>query len=236
MTGERDIERVLDRWFNERPREVADRVLDDVAYRIDHQRQQPVWLVLWRNSPRMTYVKSTAVIAAAVLLIVAGFAVLRPSTGPGAGRPSPTVIPSPTTVPSPSVGVAGACDLMTADEARNALHLSSPVTRDILDFGLSISSVTFPSPFCGFRNASTSLFVLRYEKGSGTDAFNGWKSGTGAETVSGLGEGAIWYPSKTTLYILKGNRLVTIMPLNGPDPTLTLEAAKAIGAIVVTRM
>jgi hypothetical protein len=31
MTSERDIERVLDHWFAERPTQVADRVLEEVA-------------------------------------------------------------------------------------------------------------------------------------------------------------------------------------------------------------
>ena len=30
MTSERDIERLLDRWFTDRPTVVADRVLDEV--------------------------------------------------------------------------------------------------------------------------------------------------------------------------------------------------------------
>ena len=34
MTSERDIERILDHWFTERPTQVADRVLDEVADRI----------------------------------------------------------------------------------------------------------------------------------------------------------------------------------------------------------
>ena len=78
--------------------------------------------------------------------------------------------------------------------------------------------------------------MLRYEPGTGADAFAIWEKAPGVEAVSGLGEDAAWDPAKTMLYILKGDRLVTIMPLESPDPTLTLEAAKAIGAIVATRM
>ena len=245
MSSERDIQRVLDRWFAERPPGIADRILGDVAHQIGHQRQRPAWLVLWRDSPRRTYLDSIAAIAAAVLVVVIGLVVLRTSPGTGVGGPSaPTASPtsspaltqSPTSQASASVGVARACDLMTADEARSALHIPSPVTADILDFDLNVSATTFASPFCGFNSGGRSLFVLRYETGTGADAFDHWKSGTGAEAVSGLGDGAVWYPARTTLYIVKGDRLITVMPLGQADPTLTLQAAKAIGAIVVKRM
>ena len=43
MTSERDIERILDHWFAERPTQVADRVLDAVSDRIGRQSQRPSW-------------------------------------------------------------------------------------------------------------------------------------------------------------------------------------------------
>jgi hypothetical protein len=77
--------------------------------------------------------------------------------------------------------------------------------------------------------------VLRYED-PGTDAFAIWKKQPGVEAVSGLGDDAAWARAKSALYVLKGDRLVTIMPLEGQDPTMTLEAARAIGSIVATRL
>ena len=49
---ERDIERLLDRWFADGPTEVADRVIDEVADRIDRQPQRPAWRVLLEGLPR----------------------------------------------------------------------------------------------------------------------------------------------------------------------------------------
>jgi hypothetical protein len=98
MTKERDIERLLDRWFSERTIEVADRVLDDVADRIGRQPQQPVWRVSWRDSQMQTNLKTLLAAAAVVVVAVVGFAVLRPGSGSnvgGAASPSPSVPASP---------------------------------------------------------------------------------------------------------------------------------------------
>ena len=57
MTSERDIERLLDCWFTDRPTEVADRVLDEVADRIGRQPQQQAWRVLRRDSHVNSYLK-----------------------------------------------------------------------------------------------------------------------------------------------------------------------------------
>ncbi len=103
MTKERDIERLLDRWFSERPIEVADRVLDDVADRIGRQPQQPAWRVSWRDSQMQTNLKTFLAAAAIIVIAVVGFAVLRPgstSNVGGAASPSPSTPAAPSTSPA----------------------------------------------------------------------------------------------------------------------------------------
>ncbi len=87
MTSERDIERVLDHWFTERPTQVADRVLDEVADRIARQPQQPAWRVSRRDSHVNTNLKALLAVAAIIVVAVAGFAVLRPSSPPASAAP-----------------------------------------------------------------------------------------------------------------------------------------------------
>jgi hypothetical protein len=182
-----------------------------------------------------------AALTGALLVAIVGGSVLLFSGGglpraPITPSASPTASPSPTPALSPSVGVAGACDLMTPAEAGTALRISSAVTAQPL-IALDINAVGPPeSWFCEFHSGSTSLFVLRYERETGANAFASWKIVKGVEAVPGLGDEAVWDPAKGTMYILKGIRLVTILPLDRPTPTLTLAAAKAIGAFVVGRM
>jgi hypothetical protein len=107
MTKEREIERLLDRWFSERSIEVADRVLDDVADRIGRQPQRPAWRVSWRDSHMQTNLKTLLAAAAVIVIAVVGFAVMRPGSGSnvgGASSPSPSAPATPST--SPAAGVA----------------------------------------------------------------------------------------------------------------------------------
>jgi len=102
MTSERDIERVLDHWFAERPTQVADRVLDEVADRIGREPRKPAWQV-WRTRHMNGTAKSLAAVAAVVLVAIVGFALLRPSSGPSVGTtPTTSPIASPSLSPSPS--------------------------------------------------------------------------------------------------------------------------------------
>lgn len=97
MTSERDIERILDHWFTERPTQVADRVLDQVADGIARQRQYPAWRAFRKDAHVSNYVKPLLAIAAVVVLAVAGLSIFRPfwSVGPSVGAPSPLPPPLP---------------------------------------------------------------------------------------------------------------------------------------------
>jgi hypothetical protein len=104
MTSDRDIERVLDRWFAERPAQVADRVLDEVADRIARQSQPPAWRLPWRDSHVNSYLKPLLAVAAVVVIAVAGIAYLgQPSRSGVGGAGSPALSPSPSASALPSV-------------------------------------------------------------------------------------------------------------------------------------
>lgn len=76
MTTQRDIERLLDNWLRDGPDAVADRVIDGVADRIEHQSQRPAWQVHWRDSHVNTNLRPLAAIAAVIVVAVAGLAVI----------------------------------------------------------------------------------------------------------------------------------------------------------------
>ena len=103
MTQEHDIERLLDRWLSDGPTEAPDRVLNVVADRIERQPQRPAWRFLRRKLPVNGYLKPLVAIAAVVLLVIGGIAILgRPSdSAVGGATMSPSLPPSPS--PSPSI-------------------------------------------------------------------------------------------------------------------------------------
>jgi len=100
MTSERDIKRLLDRWFTERPTQVPDRALEGVADRIARQPQQPAWRVSWRDSDVTTYLKPVLAVAAVIAVAVFGVALLRTPSGPGSV--APTTAPTPSAQPTPA--------------------------------------------------------------------------------------------------------------------------------------
>jgi hypothetical protein len=103
MTSDRDIERILDHWLTERPTQVSDRVLDEVADRIARHPQQPAWRVSRRDFHVSTYLKPLLAVAAVVVIAVAGLAVLQPGAGSNVGGPaSPSPSSTPTSSPAAS--------------------------------------------------------------------------------------------------------------------------------------
>ena len=131
MTSERDIEKVLDRWLAERPTQVADRVLDEVADRIGREPQQPAWLV-WRDIHVIGYLKPLAAIAAVVLVAIIGFTWLRPSSGSNVGGPaSPSPTPSPTASIAPSASAVFPTWYTQGGEGAGILPAGSQTTSNL---------------------------------------------------------------------------------------------------------
>ncbi len=105
MNPDRDFDRLLDQWFADGPLEVADRVIGQVADRIERQPQRPALRLPWRHVHVTTNLRW---IAAAAVLVVAVFGGSRllgttPSPGAGAASPTPASLPSPSFSADPNV-------------------------------------------------------------------------------------------------------------------------------------
>ena len=103
MTHDRDLERVLDSWLADGPLVVADRVIDDLADRIGHQRQRPAWRLRPRRFNPMTSTLKLAASAAVLVVAVAGIALLAFPRGGGPGAVAPSA--SPSVAPSASAAL-----------------------------------------------------------------------------------------------------------------------------------
>lgn len=100
MTTDRDVSRLLDRWLADGINEVNDHVLDLVEGRIARERQRPAWGI-GRSDPSMTRTLTfVGGLAAAVLVAVVGFNLLRGQPGPGVPSSPPA---TPTAAPTPSL-------------------------------------------------------------------------------------------------------------------------------------
>jgi len=106
MTQQRDIERLLDRWFSDGPSQAPDRVMDIVTDRIERQSQRPAWRLQGRPFSVNAYVKLAVAAAAVLIVAVVGYNLL-PGQSTNLAGPAPTASPTaaptaPSTRPSPS--------------------------------------------------------------------------------------------------------------------------------------
>jgi hypothetical protein len=113
MNPDRDFDRLLDQWFADGPLEVANRVVGQVADRIERQPQRPAWRLLWRSPmrPAITYG-----LAAAAVLVVAllGYNLL--PKGASVGGPPTTTTPA-SQPPSPAPTAAALPGVTIVDPA-----------------------------------------------------------------------------------------------------------------------
>jgi hypothetical protein len=112
MTTQREIERLLDNWLRDGPDAVADRVIDGMADRIEHQSQRPAWQVHWRDSHVNTNLRPLAAIAAVIVLAVAGLAVIV-----GLTSRSGVAAPGTSATPSASAGATSTASAVAASSA-----------------------------------------------------------------------------------------------------------------------
>lgn len=113
MTRNREIERVLDRFYAEGPSEVPDRILLGVFDRIERVQQRRLASRMTRFATMNSNLRLAAAAAIVVALVgVGAFAISRLSVV----GPSPT--PSPTTAASPSPAIGGSATLPVALQSR----------------------------------------------------------------------------------------------------------------------
>ena len=98
MTEHTDIERIIERWFDDGPSRMPDRVAVVVAERIDRQRQRRAWRLPWRFPTMSTPIK--LIVAGAALLVILAGAVFVGGGGAGPALPAPTATPSPSPIAS----------------------------------------------------------------------------------------------------------------------------------------
>lgn len=101
MNAHTDIERLLERWFDDGPTRMPERVMTVVADRIDRQRQRRAWRLPWRPRPMNLTLKIVTVLAAVAVIAVIGYTLL-PGPTARVGGPAATTSPTPMRTPTAS--------------------------------------------------------------------------------------------------------------------------------------
>ena len=103
MNDHTDIGRVLERWLDDGPTRMPDRVATVVADRIDRQPQRRPWRLPWRHSAMNPTFKTGAVVVAVLAIAILGWSLLpggSTSTGGAPAPPSPSASQTPSGTPS----------------------------------------------------------------------------------------------------------------------------------------
>ena len=186
------------------------------------------------NTIRVAAVAAVVVIAAVLTIN------LLPRGGTGGPTSTPTAVPSASPVPS-AAAEANPCDLLTNAEAAEALRAAG-LTLNPPE--ITSEESTQDNRYCFYHGSGpafapgTDPLSISWDTAGGAAAFAQMKAGSGVEAVTGLGDDALWLTAQKILVILKGDAEVSLYVGFGStlDPATQLAAAKAIGAIIASRM
>ena len=133
MTRERDIERVLDAWFEPGPSEMPDRLFDDVLARVDRLPQRRALPTL-RFPAMNSRIRWLALAAAALVVAVAGLALInRPNNSDVGASPTPSGEPSPT----PLAAIPAELQKLWIGETRQVPGLDPAAERSLMNLRTS---------------------------------------------------------------------------------------------------
>lgn len=113
MNQHRDIEALLDHWFEDGPEVSPDRVIDAVANRIERQPQRTAWRLHWRPLHMNVYSKLALAAAAVLIVAVVGYSLLpagSSNVGGPAATPTPTATASSAAASATPAGTPFPCD------------------------------------------------------------------------------------------------------------------------------
>ena len=150
MTRERDIERVLDAWFEPGPNEMPDRLFDDVLARVDRlpQRRVPPSL---RFSAMDSRIRWLALAAAILVVAVASLTLINRPDGNVGTSPSPSASAAPT----PGLPIPADLQHLWIGETRQIPGLDPAAERSVMN--LRNSRLAFDTGTSTILRSSVSL-------------------------------------------------------------------------------
>ena len=169
------------------------------------------------------------------VVVIVGVALVAPRGGGPGGplspSPSPTAAPSPTSVASPAATASdAACRLIKTTEAATL--------GDFPDVGtVAMPSGTGAVTGCYYAENTNPLMTTEYTSSGGKAAFDLVKQRPGVQTVADIGTDAVFDPATATLYVSKGDAMVSIVAgIFGQTPAERLAIESTFGKLVAGRI
>jgi hypothetical protein len=218
MTQHDDIERLLDRWFEQGPDQAPDRVVDIVIDRIERQSQRPAWRLHWRPYPVNAYWK-TAVAAAAVLIVAGiGFNLLN---GSSTGLGAPSVTPGASARPSPSATPTASAGFVCEDDLAGCAGPLQAGAHGSSHFGPRLIHFVTPA---GWTNSIDTSTIYKLDSPGGATSILLWtgvsiedQTPTSCEPVAKVG-GNSPPAARWVSYLSSHRGLVTTTPAPADFP------------------
>jgi hypothetical protein len=225
MTGQLDLDRVLDAFLADGPRQIPDRVVNAALTEIEHTHQRPGLPAPWRFFEMPNSLKLT-IAAAAVLAVALGGAFLLGRGGqPGVGAIPPSASATPT--PASATPTPAAVTITFSDDAcevtgAEALSAGPALVRSVNETSKQVTIDVWrlhPDRTYGEFVDDFAIEQARVEQGLNPSAPLYVTMSTGAllETT-GTEEAWVTLPSGThavTCIAFEGDRAVTLL-LTGP--------------------
>ena len=239
MNDDRSLERAARSWLEEGPTRAPDRPVDAALTRIQTTRQERDWIP-WRF-PNMSPAIKLAGAAIVAVIAIGGSLYLfgspsgfggRPTLTPSAAPATPAATPSAAATPGPTPNDA-ACQLLTNSE----VAASSSISLDVAPRARATTTATSDCTYTTGGGIGDIVATVELTKPGGAAAFDAAKAIAGVQTVQDLGTQAVYDPAWDTLYLLKGDTLVSISAGHFQETAASqLAQVTTLARLVIPRM
>lgn len=233
MTDDRSLGRAARSWIETGPTQAPDHAVEAALARIQSTRQERGPWIPWRLPTMNPIVSRLAGLTAVLAVVIAGAVLIRPGPEAGTGASPAPSLASPS--PSPSApAILSACGLVTATEAEQ-------LVGNVGTGAQPSESGTGTETTCIYLDGGGNIVLrLTYTKTGGLAAFDAVRTAFAeAVPVDGIkgADAAVFDPSTSTLYVLKGDGLVKIFAGAFGQPTDRRQGIEtAVGEVAVGRM
>ncbi len=239
MSDDRKFERNARAWLELGPTDAPDRVVEDALLAIETTSQERDLRLPWRLPIMNSASRLAAGLVAAAAVLVVGVVLVGPRLG-GVGTIQASPSPSPSPIATQAVTPIASPAATASDAACRLIATTEAATLgDFPDVG----TIAFPSGTgavtgCYYAEGGINpLLTTEYTSSGGKAAFDLVKQRPGVQTVADIGTDAVFDPGTATLYVSKGDKLVSIVAgttTSAPAARLIIETK--LGKLVAGRI
>ncbi len=224
-------------WLEDDPDSAPGVILETVLAALPSIPQRRARRVPWRFPTMTRFAPIGAAAAITVVLVGGALFLLRPEGGGVGTSPSaspsdrPSASPAPASERPTASPSAGACGLVTSEEAENQAGIAGLGAQPT-------ESGTGDETTCIYQDGGGNIVLrIAYTKSGGASAFEAARAVPGTQEIADLGDAAVFDPATSTLSFVKGDALVAIVAgTSSQSPDTRLATERTIGLLAAERV